>query len=51
MYCIENKQVLKYMLLCIYNYLKTLVQGHLQQMDSFFLVCIQTPIHCPTVFK
>ena len=38
MCCRENKQVLiKYRLLCIYSYLKTLVQGHRQQMDSFFL--------------
>ena len=30
---------------------ETLVQGPLQQMDSFFSVCIQTPIHCPTVLR
>ena len=29
----------------IYNYLKTLVQGHLQKTDNFFSVCVQTPIH------
>ena len=62
MCCIENKQVLlfiyayyvyilKYRLLCIFSYLKTLVQGRLQQMDRFFSVCIQTPIDCLTVFK
>ena len=40
-----------YVYVYIYNYLKTLVQGHLEYMDSFLSVCIETPIYCPTFFK